>query len=390
MERALAVFGTKLPGAAYRLRPGAYALVFDDAGRIALVQEEGEWYLPGGGIEAGETTEQALLREVGEECACGARIGTAFAEALEFVENRAGERFEVHARYFEAEFTGTPGVAWLAPAEACARTRRRSDAWAITAAAAGRAARHGDRATAVDAPPGAHAAGSSTEASSPGADARPRLVDLSHTVYDGLVTYPGLPAPRITDHLDRASSRAHYAPGTEFAIAKIELVANTGTYLDAPFHRYAGARDLAELPLDTLADLPAIVVRSDHGRRAIDAECFEGRAVAGRAVLVHTGWSAHFGTPAYGSGHPFLTRAAAERLVEGGARLVGIDSLNIDDTSGGERPVHSLLLEHDVRIVEHLTNLDALPDEGFRFYAVPPKVRGMGSFPVRAFARLEG
>lgn len=357
MERALAVFGTKLAGAAYRLRPGAYALVFDAQGRVALVFEEGEWYLPGGGLEAGETVEEALLREVREECGCGARVGAAFAQALEFVESRAGERFEVHAHYYRAEFTGAPSVTWLTPDEAGARTRRRSDAWAIGVAAERR---------------------------------RPmRFVDLSHVVHDGLVTYPGLPAPRISEHMDRVGSRAHYASGTEFSIARIELVANTGTYLDAPFHRYEGGRDLSELPLETLADLPGLVVRAPSGVRALGPELFEGRDLDGHALLVHTGWSRHFGTPAYGSGHPFLTRAAAEVLVARGVVLVGIDSLNIDDTAGGERPVHSLLLARDVRIVEHLTNLAALPESGFRFSAVPVKVRGMGSFPVRAFARLE-
>lgn len=358
MERPLSVFGSKLAGAAYRLRPGAYALVFDERGRVALVFEEGEWYLPGGGIEPGETVEQALLREVREECACAARVGEAFAQALEFVENRAGERFEVLAHYYRAEFIDTPSVTWLAPDEACARTRRRSDAWAIGLAAAHRGPA--------------------------------RFVDLSHTVHDGLVTYPGLPAPHIAEHLDRASSRAHYASGTEFSIARIELVANTGTYLDAPFHRYEDGHDLAELPLETLAELPGLVVRAPSGTRALGPELFAGRELAGHAVLVHTGWSRHFGTPAYGSGHPFLTRAAAELLLARGAVLVGIDSLNIDDTASGERPVHSLLLARDVRIVEHLTNLAALPESGFRFSAVPVKVRGMGSFPVRAFARLEG
>ncbi len=219
-----------------------------------------------------------------------------------------------------------------------------------------------------------------------------RLVDLSHTIHDGLVTYPGLPAPRIGEHLDRASSRERYAEGTEFSIGRIELVANTGTYLDAPFHRYEGGRDLAELPLETLADLPGLVARAPRGTRALGPELFQellaGEGLAGRAVLVDTGWSRYFGTPAYGVGHPFLTRAAAEFLAAQGVVLVGIDSLNIDDTSSGERPVHSLLLERDIRIVEHLTNLAELPDAGFRFFAVPVKVRGMGSFPVRAFARL--
>jgi kynurenine formamidase len=217
-----------------------------------------------------------------------------------------------------------------------------------------------------------------------------RFLDLSHTVHDGLVTYPGLPAPRISEHLDRASSRSRYAPGTEFSIGKIELLANTGTYLDAPFHRYEAGRDLSELPLETLADLPGVVVRAPRGQRAMGPELFHGLGdLEGHAVLVDTGWSRHFATPVYGSGHPFLTGAAAEVLCGSGAVLVGIDSLNIDDTTTGERPVHSLLLERDIRIVEHLTGLDELPEEGFRFWAVPVKVRGMGSFPVRAFATFE-
>jgi len=217
----------------------------------------------------------------------------------------------------------------------------------------------------------------------------PRFIDLSHTIHDGLVTYPGLPAPRIGEYLDRASSRERYAKGTEFSIGRIELVANTGTYLDAPFHRYEEGHDLAELPLETLADLPGLVVRAPRGVRALGPELFEGKELEGRAVLVDTGWARHFGTPAYASGHPFLTREAAELLVAREAVLVGIDSLNIDDTATGERPVHSLLLERDVRIVEHLVNLERLPDAGFRFFAVPVKVRGMGSFPVRAFAMID-
>jgi kynurenine formamidase len=216
-----------------------------------------------------------------------------------------------------------------------------------------------------------------------------RLIDLSHAVHDGLVTYPGLPAPRISEHLTRAASRERYAPGTEFSIGRIELLANTGTYLDAPFHRYAEGKDLAELELETLADLAGVRVRAPSGARALEPSLFADHELAGRAVLVETGWSRHFGTPRYGSGHPFLTRAAAELLAERGAVLVGIDSLNIDDTASGERPVHTLLLERDVRIVEHLTGLDALPDGPFRFFAVPVKVRGMGSFPVRAFAIVE-
>jgi kynurenine formamidase len=216
-----------------------------------------------------------------------------------------------------------------------------------------------------------------------------RLIDLSHTVRDGLVTYPGLPAPRIGDHLSREASRGHYAPGTEFQIGRIEMVANTGTYLDAPSHRYAGAADLAGLPLGSLADLPGVVVDAPAGRRAVAAADLPRGELRGRAVLVRTGWSRHFGTPCYADGHPFLTADAAEALLARGAALVGIDSLNIDDTANGARPVHTLLLRAGVPVVEHLTNLEALPPDGFRFYAVPPKVAGMGTFPVRAFARLD-
>jgi arylformamidase len=212
------------------------------------------------------------------------------------------------------------------------------------------------------------------------------LLDLSHTIHDGLVTYPGLPAPMIRDHLSRADSRRSYAPGTEFHIGRIEMVANTGTYLDTPSHRFEGKPDLAQLPLDALANLEGIVLRPAAAGRAIDAAALAAADVRGKAVLVQTGWDRHFGTPAYGQGHPFLTRDAAERLRDGGAALVGIDSLNIDDTADGARPVHTILLGAGVLVVEHLTNLSSLPAAGFRFFSVPPRVRGMGTFPVRAFA----
>jgi arylformamidase len=217
-----------------------------------------------------------------------------------------------------------------------------------------------------------------------------RLIDLSHEIENGMVTYPGLPAPAMSDWLSRESSRAKYAAGTTFQIGKIEMIANTGTYLDAPFHRLEDGQDLADLGLESLADLPGVVVRATaRSTRGIDAGAFAGSLdVRGKAVLVHTGWDAHWRTPAYGTGHPFLTRDATEALVSGGAALVGIDSLNIDDTADGTRPAHSLLLGAGIPIVEHLTGLGELPDAAFRFYAVPPKVRAMGSFPVRAFARL--
>jgi kynurenine formamidase len=217
---------------------------------------------------------------------------------------------------------------------------------------------------------------------------RARLVDLSHTVSHGLVTYPGFPTPVVSDHLTREASRAHYAPGTEFHIGRIDLVANTGTYVDAPSHRFADGADLAGLPLESLADLPGAVVDVTAGARRIGPAALPQRDLRGFAVLFRTGWSRHFGTPRYGEGHPFLSAELARELVRREVALVGIDSLNIDDTEDGARPVHTALLAAQIPIVEHLASLDALPTTGFRFFAVPVKVKGMDSFPVRAFARI--
>ena len=214
------------------------------------------------------------------------------------------------------------------------------------------------------------------------------LIDLSHTVEHGLVTYKGLPAPLICDYLSREASRQYYAPGTEFQIGKIEMVANTGTYLDSPFHRYVDGKDLSELDLAKLANLPAIRV-SALGKQAIDAACFpRASELAGKAILVETGWSRHWNTPQYFEGHPFLTEDAAKLLAESGARLVGIDSHNIDDIQDLRRPVHSILLGREIPIVEHMTNLSTLPAADLRFFAVPVKVKGFGTFPVRAFASV--
>jgi arylformamidase len=214
----------------------------------------------------------------------------------------------------------------------------------------------------------------------------PTLMDLSHTVQHGLVTYKGLPAPIICDYLSREASRKYYAPGTEFHIGKIEMVANTGTYLDSPFHRYADGKDLSDLDLQKLANLPAIKVLAEQ-QQAIDISCFpRAEALAGKAVLVETGWSRNWNTAQYFEGHPFLTEDAARFLADCGAALVGIDSHNIDDVQDLRRPVHSILLKQEIPIVEHMTNLAALPPMDFRFFAVPVKVKGFGTFPVRAFA----
>jgi kynurenine formamidase len=212
------------------------------------------------------------------------------------------------------------------------------------------------------------------------------FIDLSHVIEDGMMTYNGLPGPVISDHMSREEARSHYAEGTSFQIGKIEMVANTGTYIDAPYHRFAGGEDLAGLKMASIANLDGIVVRVDQDIRSIGAELLEGNAVRGKAVLIHTGWDRHWRTAAYFENHPFLTRNSSELLRSGGAALVGIDSLNIDDTSDGSRPAHSILLQAGIPIVEHMCHLDRLPDQGFRFFAVPAPVRGMGSFPVRAFA----
>ncbi len=214
-----------------------------------------------------------------------------------------------------------------------------------------------------------------------------QLIDLSHTIEHGLITYRGLPAPLICDFLSREQSKKHYAPGTEFQIGKIEMVANTGTYLDSPFHRYSDGRDLSQLELSSLADLDGIVVRArGKADRGIDADVFRHLELRGKAVLVETGWDAHWRTDQYFEGHPFLTKDAAQFLADEYVTLVGIDSYNIDDTADLSRPAHSILLGAGIPVVEHMCNLSRLPVNGFKFFAVPVKVKGMGTFPVRAFA----
>jgi kynurenine formamidase len=221
-----------------------------------------------------------------------------------------------------------------------------------------------------------------------------KLIDVSHTVEHGLITYRGMPAPIVCDYLSRQEARKHYAPGVEFHVARVDMVANTGTYLDSPFHRYADGIDLSGLPLEKLANLDTVVLRwaaggNRGGARAIHSTHFHDLDVKGKAVLVHTGWDAHWRTDQYFEGHPFLAADAAVWLRDHGAVLVGIDSLNIDDTADLTRPVHSTLLRAEVPIVEHLRGLEQLPDKGFRFFAVPVKFKGMGTFPVRAFGLVE-
>jgi len=215
-----------------------------------------------------------------------------------------------------------------------------------------------------------------------------RLIDVSHTVEHGMITYKGLPAPVICDWMSREQSRSKYSPGTEFNIGRIDMVANTGTYIDSPFHRYESGKDLSELPLESVADIDCVVVRIDPGATVIDTIPLARREVDGRAVLFNTGWDRHWRTDAYFEGHPHLTERAAEWLVKSGAVIVGIDSFNIDSISTGERPVHSVLLGRDIPIVEHMCGLDAVPSQGGRLTAVPVKVKGFGTFPVRAFVAV--
>ena len=217
-----------------------------------------------------------------------------------------------------------------------------------------------------------------------------QFIDLSHIVEAGMITYKGLPAPIICDFLSREASRNNYAEGTEFHIGKIELVANTGTYLDSPFHRFADGKDLSELTLTQIAELETVLIRHDlTNGRAIEAEAFAGLDLKGKAILVNTNWSQHWRTDQYFEGHPYLTAAAAEYLVQAQATLVGIDSYNIDNTDTNTRPVHTILLGNNIPIVEHLCQLDQLPTSGFHFSAVPVKVKQFGTFPVRAYARID-
>lgn len=212
-----------------------------------------------------------------------------------------------------------------------------------------------------------------------------KLIDVSHVVEDGMLTYKGLPPPEISDYLSREASRQQYAEGTSFHIGNINMVANTGTYIDAPFHRYVEGKDLSALDLSCLVNLDGMVFRADPESREINPELFEGRALGGKAVLIHTGWAKFWRTDIYFEGHPFVTEKAARFLTASDVALVGIDSVNIDDTADATRPAHSILLGAGIPILEHLCNLEALPDRGFKFFAVPVKVKGLGSFPVRAF-----
>jgi kynurenine formamidase len=216
-----------------------------------------------------------------------------------------------------------------------------------------------------------------------------RLIDLSHTIENGLITYKGLPAPVICDYLSREDSKKYYAEGTSFQIGKIEMVSNTGTYVDCPFHRFENGMDLNDTPLEHFAELKGLVLHIPYNEAlAIEPDLLSQYDLNGRALLIHTGWDLHWNTEKYYSNHPFLTEAAALYLKEQKVRLVGIDSHNIDDTSGNSRPVHTILLGSGILIVEHLCNLAAIPDQDFIFSAIPPKFKGVGTFPVRAMARL--
>jgi arylformamidase len=215
------------------------------------------------------------------------------------------------------------------------------------------------------------------------------LIDLSHTIENGLVTYKGLPAPIICDYLSREDSKSIYEEGTTFQIGKIEMVSNTGTYIDCPFHRFENGKDLSEVELESFADIEGMVIKVPYTETlAITAELLMNYDIRDHAVLIHTGWDVHWNTDRYYEKHPYLTKDAAEYLRDSGAKLVGIDSHNIDNVEGKSRPVHTILLGAEILIVEHLCNLSSLPEKGFKFSAVPPKFKGVGTFPVRAMARI--
>ncbi|MGI9607622.1 MAG: cyclase family protein [Acidimicrobiales bacterium] len=213
------------------------------------------------------------------------------------------------------------------------------------------------------------------------------LIDLSHVITEGMNTYPGLPVPAIRPHLTREAAEELYGPGITFQIDVVEICTNTGTYIDVPLHRYADGHDLTELALEKVAGVPAVCL-DRRERQSIELDPAELVGLEGHAVLVRTDHSQHFGTDAYAVDHPYLTEASARALVDANVACVGIDSLNIDSTAGGDRPVHSILLAREIPIIEHLTNLAALPMTGLRFTAVPPKIRGAGTFTVRAFAEV--
>jgi arylformamidase len=216
-----------------------------------------------------------------------------------------------------------------------------------------------------------------------------RFIDLSHTIENGLITYKGLPAPVICDFLSRETSKGIYEEGTSFQIGKIEMVTNTGTYIDCPFHRFEHGKDLSQMGLESFADLEGVVIRVPFANTLeITAAHFKNHSVKDRAVLIHTGWDAHWNTELYYEHHPYLTQQAAEYLRDHGAKLVGIDSHNIDNTTGKSRPVHTTLLGAEILIVEHLCQLHLVPEDGFTFSAVPPKFKGVGTFPVRAMAKV--
>ncbi|NND32266.1 MAG: cyclase family protein [Saprospiraceae bacterium] len=216
-----------------------------------------------------------------------------------------------------------------------------------------------------------------------------RYVDLSHTIHDGMITYKGLPAPIICDFYSRDESIRFYDGDTSFQIGQVTMVGNTGTYMDCPFHRFKDGKDFSELFLSDMADLDGIRISVPHFESlSIEKEHLSGLDVRGKAVLLHTGWDQFWRQDQYFENHPFLSKTAAEYLRSQQVKVVGIDSHNMDDTRGKTRPAHTILLEAGILVVEHLCQLHLVPANGFYFTAVPPRIKGTGSFPVRAFAKF--
>jgi kynurenine formamidase len=215
-----------------------------------------------------------------------------------------------------------------------------------------------------------------------------RYVELSHPLRDGMDAYPGMGTVHLGPILDHESSGDRYQGKAEFYLGRVEMPANTGTYVDAPFHRYREGDDLSEVALARLAGLPGVVARAPGAIDAVDLK-LEPADIRGRAVVVDTGWSERWGSPGYWEDMPYLSTAAVDLLIEGKASLVAVDFGNVDDTTDPARPAHTRLLEAGILIVENVTDPAALPDRDFRFFATPPRIVRGASFPVRAFAELD-
>jgi kynurenine formamidase len=167
----------------------------------------------------------------------------------------------------------------------------------------------------------------------------------------------------------------------------VDVRGRVATCLHAPFHRFEHGDDLSRIPLAAVAGIPGIVVDASAQPGALTLELDE-ETVRDRAVLIRTGWDERWGTARYWQPGPYLAVETLDLLLSGGSALVGVDFWNVDDTADLASQARTRLLRAGVLVVEHLCNLRGLPGEGFRFFAVPLRIAGGASFPVRAFAEL--